>query len=81
MEELRSANQALQERLDSAYRSMSMSPNHAQLSLFNEMENSDSERSLNNSRRPFSQVDEDDEVEVDHSPEDTLSALETKQVE
>ena len=72
------------------YRSLSLSPhsaaanaNNGSMSLQNEMELSDSERSLNNARRPFSQIDEeedDDDIEVEH-PEDTnLSALEVKEV-
>lgn len=80
MEELRSANESLQERLDNMYRSMSMSPGQGQnLSLMNEMENSDSERSLSNARRPFSQIDEDD-IECDHPDDVNLSTLESKEV-
>merc|ERR1712106_1015967 len=51
------------DRIDSIYRSSSISP-HGNLSLLNEMEISDSEKSLNGSRRPFSNIDEDiDDIE------------------
>ena len=82
MEELRSTNEALQERLDNMYKSISMGPNQSgngHVSLLNEMENSDSERSLSNARRPFSQIDEDD-IECDHPADVNLSALETSEV-
>ncbi len=53
----------------------------ANMSLLNEMELSDSEKSLNASRRPFSQIEEeDDEVECEHPPDTNLGALETKEV-
>ena len=46
--------------------SSSISP-HGNLSLLNEMEISDSEKSLNGSRRPFSNLDEDlDDIECDN---------------
>merc|ERR1719188_467294 len=74
MEELRSTNEALQERLESMYRSLSLSPSsgtapglaHGSSSLLTEMELSDSERSLNASRRPFSEIEEEDDVECDN---------------
>jgi len=74
MEELRSTNEALQERLESMYRSLSLSPSsgaapglvHGSASLLTEMELSDSERSLNASRRPFSEIEEEDDVECDN---------------
>lgn len=67
MDELHSTNFALSDRLESVYRSMSLSPNQTgNMSLLNEMEISDSEKSLNASRRPFSQIDEDDDVECDN---------------
>ena len=49
------------------------------MSLLNEMELSDSERSLNNSRRPFSQIDEE-EPETEHPPDTNLSTLEEKEL-
>ena len=52
----------------------------ANVSLMNEMELSDSERSLNASRRPFSQIDEEeaqDEIECDN-PEGILGAVGAK---
>ena len=112
MEELRSTNEALQERLESMYRSLSLSPSsgtapgtqllpskpfiqmkyvifllplskerlhiwpsspflvsglaHGSASLLTEMELSDSERSLNAARRPFSEIEEEDDVECDN---------------
>ena len=83
MEELRSSNLALQERLETMYRSMSMSPSQQQqqgaLSLLNEMELSDSENHQNNnSKRSFNQIDE--EVECDHPEDVNLSGLEIKEV-
>jgi len=69
LEEMQTSNYALAERLESVYRSMSLSPsgNGGNVSLLNEMEMSDSEKSLNASRRPFSQIDEDeDHVECDN---------------
>ena len=70
LEEMQTSNYALAERLESVYRSMSLSPsagNTGNVSLLNEMEMSDSEKSLNASRRPFSQIDEDeDHVECDN---------------
>ena len=66
---MQTSNYALAERLESVYRSMSLSPsgNGGNVSLLNEMEMSDSEKSLNASRRPFSQIDEDeDHVECDN---------------
>eukprot|EP00095_Tigriopus_kingsejongensis_P006786 maker-scaffold794_size96255-snap-gene-0.19 protein:Tk06786 transcript:maker-scaffold794_size96255-snap-gene-0.19-mRNA-1 annotation:"bicaudal d-related protein homolog" len=67
MEELRSSNQALQDRLDSMYRNVSLGGQGGNMSLLNEMELSDSERSLNAARRPFSQIDEDvDDIECDN---------------
>ena len=65
---MQSTNYALAERLENVYRSMSLSPHHntGNVSLLNEMEMSDSEKSLNASRRPFSQIDEDDDVECDN---------------
>jgi len=65
IDEMQSTNYALSERLENVYRSMSLSPGH-QTSLLNEMEMSDSEKSLNASRRPFSQIDEDEDVEVEN---------------
>ena len=67
LEEMQSTNYALAERLENVYRSMSLSPHHntGNVSLLNEMEMSDSEKSLNNSRRPFSQIDEDDQDSVE----------------
>merc|ERR1719323_3024907 len=62
---MQSTNYALSERFENVYRSMSLSPGH-QTSLLNEMEMSDSEKSLNASRRPFSQIDEDEDVEVEN---------------
>ena len=49
-EELKATNLALTDRLDSIYRSSSISP-QGNLSLLNEMEISDSEKSLPGSRR------------------------------
>ena len=85
MDELRQSNQALQDRLEGMYRSLSLSPgggasSGANVSLMNEMELSDSERSLNASRRPFSQIDEEeaqDEIECDN-PEGILGAVGAK---
>ena len=100
MDELRTTNQALQDRLESMYKSMSLSPGEMKshlliwsvqqlvfspgsatgnMSLLNEMELSDSERSLNASRRPFSQIDEE-EHETEHPPDTNLSTLEEKEV-
>ena len=64
---MQSSNYALAERLENVYRSMSLSPHHntGNVSLLNEMEMSDSEKSLNASRRPFSQIDEDEDVDVE----------------
>ena len=39
---------------------------HGSASLLTEMELSDSERSLNASRRPFSEIEEEDDVECDN---------------
>ena len=93
MDELRATNESLQERLENMYRSLSLSPNsnnhlapnQGHVSLLNEMELSDSERSLNNARRPFSQIDEDedhddDDIECEHPPGTKLSSLESEQV-
>ena len=66
LEEMQTTNYALTERLENVYRSMSLSPHHQTTSLLNEMEMSDSEKSLNASRRPFSQIDEDEDVEVEN---------------
>ena len=68
MDEMQSTNFSLAERLENVYRSMSLSPHHntGNVSLLNEMEMSDSEKSLNASRRPFSQIDEDEDVECDN---------------
>ncbi len=68
IEEMQSTNYALNERLENVYRSMSLSPhaNSGNMSLLNEMELSDSEKSLNASRRPFSQIDEVEDVECDN---------------
>lgn len=65
---MQSTNFSLAERLENVYRSMSLSPHHntGNVSLLNEMEMSDSEKSLNASRRPFSQIDEDEDVECDN---------------
>ena len=63
---MQTTNYALTERLENVYRSMSLSPHHQTTSLLNEMEMSDSEKSLNASRRPFSQIDEDEDVEVEN---------------
>lgn len=103
MDELRSTNQALQDRLETMYRSLSLTPqsgasgganshlsvpNSGNMSLLNEMELSDSEqsRSLNASRRPFSQIDEeDDAIECDnpdnHQQGGHLNTLEAKEVD
>merc|ERR1719278_1517618 len=65
-DELKTQNLSLNDRLDSVYRSSSISP-QGNLSILNEMEISDSEKSLNGSRRPFSNVDEDlDDIECDN---------------
>jgi hypothetical protein len=68
IEEMQGTNYSLSERLENVYRSMSLSPHHqtGNMSLLNEMEMSDSEKSLNASRRPFSQIDEDEDVECDN---------------
>jgi len=58
IDELKSTNSSLADRLDSMYRSASLSP-YGNRSLLTEMEVSDSEKSLNGSRRPFSNIDED----------------------
>ena len=66
---MQSTNYALAERLENVYRSMSLSPHHngtGNVSLLNEMEMSDSEKSLNAARRPFSQIDEDEDIECDN---------------
>merc|ERR1719410_444216 len=77
-DELKSQNMALTDRLDSVYRSSSISP-QGNLSILNEMEISDSEKSLNGSRRPFSNVDEDlDDIECDN-PESPADLAELKQ--
>jgi len=80
MEELRSNNQALQERLETMYRSMSLSPGQTtgNISLQNEMELSDSERSGVRPQRLFS-VDDDD-VECDHPPGTSIAGLEARQL-
>ncbi len=82
MAELRQSNEALQERLETMYRSLSLSPNSAvpgSQSLLTEMELSDSERSLNAARRPFSEIEEEeDDVECDN-PE-PVSVGEVKEV-
>merc|ERR1712088_650958 len=76
--ELKATNSALTDRLDSIYRSSSISP-HGDLSLLNEMEISDSEKSLNGSRRPFSNIEEDvDDIECDN-PECPEEVQELKQ--
>merc|ERR1719471_1965134 len=76
-DELKSQNMALNDRLDSVYRSSSISP-QGNLSILNEMEISDSEKSLNGSRRPFSNVDEDlDDIECDN-PESPVGLQELK---
>ncbi len=82
MDELRATNQALQDRLEGMYKSMSLSPAAAaaasgNMSLLNEMELSDSERSGRPSRA-FS-VDEDD-VECEHPPGTNMATLESKEV-
>lgn len=78
IDELKATNSALTDRLDSIYRSSSISP-HGNLSLLNEMEISDSEKSLNGSRRPFSNIDEDlDDIECDN-PECPEEIQELKQ--
>jgi len=78
IDELKATNLALTDRLDSIYRSSSISP-HGNLSLLNEMEISDSEKSLNGSRRPFSNIDEDiDDIECDN-PECPEEIQELKQ--
>merc|ERR1719278_1373305 len=76
-DELKSQNMALNDRLDSVYRSSSISP-QGNLSILNEMEISDSEKSLNGSRRPFSNVEEDlDDIECDN-PESPVGLQELK---
>merc|ERR1719245_1009487 len=76
-DELKSQNMALNDRLDSVYRSSSISP-QGNLSILNEMEISDSEKSLNGSRRPFSNVDEDlDDIECDN-PDNPVGLQELK---
>merc|ERR1719180_55198 len=78
IDELKATNSALTDRLDSIYRSSSISP-HGNLSLLNEMEISDSEKSLNGSRRPFSNIEEDvDDIECDN-PECPEEVQELKQ--
>jgi hypothetical protein len=86
MDEMRSANEALQDRLENMYRSLSLSPNSAggviqgSTSLLTEMELSDSERSLNAARRPFSEIEEeDDDVECDN-PEPVSATAATGEV-
>merc|ERR1712227_117709 len=65
-DEIKAQNLNLTDRLDSVYRSSSISP-QGNLSILNEMEISDSEKSLNGSRRPFSNIDEDlDDIECDN---------------
>lgn len=65
-DDLKTQNLNLTDRLDSVYRSSSISP-QGNLSILNEMEISDSEKSLNGSRRPFSNIDEDlDDIECDN---------------
>merc|ERR1711936_201708 len=65
-DELKTQNMTLNDRLDSVYRSSSISP-QGNLSILNEMEISDSEKGLNGLRRPFSNVDEDlDDIECDN---------------
>merc|ERR1719282_2155755 len=65
-DEIKAQNLQLNDRLDSVYRSSSISP-QGNLSILNEMEISDSEKSLNGSRRPFSNIDEDlDDIECDN---------------
>jgi len=66
IDELKTTNLSLSDRLDSMYRSTSLSP-HGNRSLLTEMEVSDSEKSLNGSRRPFSHIDEDlEDIEYDN---------------
>ena len=79
LEEMQTTNYALNERLENVYRSMSLSPHHQTTSLLNEMEMSDSEKSLNASRRPFSQIDEDEDVEVEN-PEIRIDSDESTEV-
>ncbi|XP_059090852.1 bicaudal D-related protein homolog [Tigriopus californicus] len=82
LEELRASNQSLQERLDNMCRNLSLGPpgTGGNMSLLNEMELSDSERSLNASRRPFSQIDEEiDDIECDN-PEALGSPIENKEL-
>merc|ERR1712227_1194633 len=77
-DELKAQNLSLNDRLDSVYRSSSISP-QGNLSILNEMEISDSEKSLNGSRRPFSNVDEDlDDIECDN-PDSPADLQELKQ--
>jgi len=77
-DELKAQNLQLNDRLDSVYRSSSISP-QGNLSILNEMEISDSEKSLNGSRRPFSNIDEDlDDIECDN-PDSPADLQELKQ--
>jgi len=77
-DELKAQNMTLNDRLDSVYRSSSISP-QGNLSILNEMEISDSEKSLNGSRRPFSNIDEDlDDIECDN-PDSPADLQELKQ--
>ncbi len=90
VEELRAANHALQDRLEGLYKGMSLSPASAaaaaaaaaagsgNMSLLNEMELSDSERSMNHSRRQMDE--EEDDVECEHPPGTNMATLETKEV-
>jgi len=66
IDELKATNLSLADRLDTMYRSTSLSP-HGNRSLLTEMEVSDSEKSLNGSRRPFSNIEEDlEDIEYDN---------------
>ena len=47
---------------------------HGSASLLTEMELSDSERSLNASRRPFSEIEEEDDVECDNPDPVSMTA-------
>merc|ERR1719282_1606322 len=77
-DEIKAQNLQLNDRLDSVYRSSSISP-QGNLSILNEMEISDSEKSLNGSRRPFSNIDEDlDDIECDN-PDSPADLQELKQ--
>jgi len=77
-DELKAQNLSLNDRLDTVYRSSSISP-QGNLSILNEMEISDSEKSLNGSRRPFSTNDEDlDDIECDN-PDSPADLCELKQ--